>query len=341
MKICILLPHFKTGRMSAFTIAQLLKYRGEHEMKIIVIDNNSGDGSIEYLRPFENEITIINYPKIKQQSHGASFDFVLESGVVDSDYFIPIESDCYPTKENWISYYEELINRNYDIAGSIMDLSGGQYIHPAASLYSKKLWQEAKNYCDNIEYSYFPNMSSKEGFDGHLMVHKRVLEQFLEQPEDFIELGKSYQPYSKEAALHRREYYSSIVAPFHNGMGTKQESVKTFGRRTIESEKNFTLLDNKMPLIFRVGAEPGQWLSYYAAATNKKMGAVPTKIKWLPNRQNQQQEYTINEAGMKHEWGITAWNDADSKEHQDIIQYKKNKLDELYNSLPPEYKISE
>jgi len=56
MKFTILLPHYKTGKMTAYTIAQFLKHKGKHDIEILVVDNNAGDGSIEYLSPFQGII---------------------------------------------------------------------------------------------------------------------------------------------------------------------------------------------------------------------------------------------------------------------------------------------
>lgn len=339
MHISTIVPHFKVGKITAFTIYQLLKFKGNHHLDIVVIDNHPQDDSKKYLEPFKDKIVYKEYPTNLLQSHGIAYDFAIENRLVKSDYFICLENDAYPTKENFIDYYQELVNRGYDMAGSIMDLSGGQFIHPTGCLYSKKLWQEAKDYCSKIEYSYFPNISTKENFDGHLMVHQRVADKFLSNPEDYIELSLAYKPYSKRLAEEKRSYYLPTTAPFHNGMGMRQESVKTYGRRTMETESRTILLDNKVPVIFRVGYEPGQWLTYFALNTNKNVGAIPTEIKWMDGRINQQQEFTINEAGIRHEWGIAAHYKSGQKDIDDIVQFKNKRVDELYNSLPNEYKI--
>lgn len=337
MKTTILLPHFKTGKMSAYTIAQLLKYKGKHDIEIFVIDNNAGDESIQYLDPFLDHIKIFSYPKDKMQSHGIAFDWVMP--YVKTDYFITIESDSFPTSEEWLDEYEFFIENEVDSAGSIISLSGGTYLHPAGALYKRSVWQEAKQYCNSIEYSYFPNISNKEGFDFHLMVHNRVLNEFLINPEDYIELGNSYKGKTYQEILERAIDYSPTVNPFHNGMGMKQESIKTYGNRDIQSDYSFIMLDNRMPLIHRVGYEPGQWLSYYCFVNNKKVINIPTEIKWLPNRENQQQERTIMSNGFTHLWGVSAYHDSDAKGVDDIKEIKQRLPDILYNSLPENQKI--
>lgn len=341
MKISVMIPHYKNGKATAYAVSQLLKYKGSHEVKIIVIDNSFPHESYKYLDPFPEVFIYSGVDQDKISSHGIAFDDVLSNtNLVDSDWFLTAESDSFPTKD-WIGYYEYFTNRGIDMAGSELKLSGGTYIHPCAALYSKRLWQEAKEYCDNIEYDYFPNMSRSNLFDCHLMVHKSIRETFLESPEDYIELADGYRPYSKEKAEYKRLHYSSVVNPFHNGMGNTNESLHTYGYRTIESEIPNVILNNKKKLINMIGQEPGQWISYYAAATGKSIYRIPTETHWLVGREGQQQEYTINEAGFKHIWAGSSYLDMKGTEMNDVYEFKKIQIEELYNTLPDHQKIKE
>ena len=281
MKITLMFCHYKTGKMSAYTVSQLLKNKGHHDISIVVINNNSGDGTEEYLSPFLNSITIVDYPKDQLQSHGIGFDYAIKSGYVKTDWFITIESDSFPTQENWLDYYENLINEGYECAGSVLKLSGGTYLHPCGALYNKKIWQQAKQYCNEVQYAYFPNMSTKEGFDCHLMIYKDSVEKVIKSPYDYIELAENYKGLDRQKILARMMYYSPVVAPFHNGMGKENESIKTYGDRNIESEVPNILLADKPKLIHRIGYEPGQWFTYWQLAMGKKLYHIPTDVKWL------------------------------------------------------------
>jgi len=142
MKFSILIPHYKTGKMTAYCIHKILKHRGNHEVNIIVVDN-SNDGSEEYFMPFAEKFGThewcdgwyIPYPSDIMQSHGLAFDYALENVPNITPYFITLESDSYPIDDSWLDYYENLINEGYDMAGSYLRLSGGQYIHPAGAMY--------------------------------------------------------------------------------------------------------------------------------------------------------------------------------------------------------------
>jgi len=337
MKFSILIPHFKQGQVTAFTISQLLKYKGKHEIDILVIDNNSGDGSVEYLKPFKDAIKYQAYPKDIIQSHGVSFDYILPH--IKTDWFITIESDAFPTQDNWLDYYEDLINKGYDSAGSLLKLSGGTYMHPAGALYSKKVWQEAKQYCNNVQFAYFPNMSVSGGFDCHLMLHRDIVEKVLSSPYDYIELAEGYKGLDRHGMVSRMMYYSPVVAPFHNGQGMLNETIKTYGQRNLETEVPNILLKDKPKIVNRIGYEPGQWFTYWMLAMNKKVFFIPTETKWLPNRENQQQENTLNEAGFKHIWAGSSYLDMKDGDYHDVYEFKSKQIEEIYNSLPNNQKI--
>lgn len=339
METTIIIPHFKNGKISAYAVSQILKHKCNNDVHIIIVDNNDGDGSVDYLQPFKNHITIIPYPKHLLQSHGLAFEYVLELGYVNTDYFITLESDGFPIDDMFISYYMNLIKDGYEVAGSIMQLSGGTFLHACGAMYKKSVWDEAKKYCNEIEYHYFPNIAMKENFQCHAMIHKSIINEFLDNPEDYIELSDSYKPYSKSKAIEKLNHYKSVVAPFHNGMGRVQESIKTYGFRTPETETSSVLLDNKAKIIYRIGCEPSQWMHYWCLAMGKKIFNINSTTKWMPNRIGEQQEYTYTSAGIKHIWAGSSYLDMKGTAMNDVYEFKNNQIEELYNSLPEHQKI--
>src|SRR5574341_86875 len=337
MKFSIIFCHYKTGPMSAYTIAQILKYKGNHEIEILICNNNAGDGSEKYLEPFKDHIKIFDYPKDKLQSHGIGYDVLFE--LASNEWIITLESDSFPIKEMWLDYYVRLINEGYDSAVSLLQLSGGQYGHPAGGLYRRSVWREAWNYCSDIEYYYFPNMAMKDAFLSHIMVHKSILDSFMRTPDDYIELSDSYKPYIFNNASEKMRHYSHVVGPMHNGMGRLQESVRTYGNRNPETEIGNILLDNRAKIVYRCGYEPGQWMYYWMLAKGYKVFHIPTDTKWLEGQEGRQQEYTLNEAGIKHLWAISAYHDYTPDSEKEVALLKQSIPDQLYNSLPEHQKI--
>ena len=88
-----------------------------------------------------------------------------------------------------------------------------------------------------------------------------------------------------------------------------------------------------------MGMEPGQWFCYWMLANEYKPYAIPTETTWMQNRENQQQERTVMENGFTHLWAVTAYNDATDPALKDIIDRKKNLMEELYNSIPANERI--
>lgn len=339
MKITVLIPHFKS-KITAYSISQFLKYKGKHEVDIIVINNSVGHESIEYLTPFLNDVLVVDNETDKITSHGTAYDLVLSSGLVKSDYFLTAESDSFCIKPDWLDYYEKLTQEGYDIIGSTLQLSGGSYIHcGSGAMYSKRLWDEAKVFCDNVPYTYFPNMSRKYGFDCHLMVHNGILKEVLDKPDDWVNLAAGYIGLSKEQMLKKAEWYSPVNQPFHFGMGGLEETLSTYGLRCAENDAPTITLEKARKIIHRIGYEPSQFLNFFAVKTNKNIKEIPIRTVWIPDRKNQQQGYTINEAGIKHIWAGSSFIDMKGTDFNDVYEFKKSQIDELYNSLPENKKV--
>lgn len=325
----------------AYTLSQLIKYKGYHEIQIIIIDNNPEDESLyKYCNPFwDKYIWVVPYLSDKLSSHGIAFDYAMN--IVQNEWFITLESDSFPVKPGWLDYYENLINEGVDAAGSLLRLSGGTYLHPCAAIYNKSVWKEAKAYVDTIPYNYYPNFMMRDNFPVHTMIHKSLVEQIEDNPNDWVELSSEYKDRTKETMRSKLAHYSSVgCGVFHNGMGGRQESIKTYGERTPESDAPFIKLGIKnQKIIGRLGYEPGAFLHYFMVSEGKKIFHIPTEIKWLEGRENQQQEYTLNEAGVKHIWAGSSFLDMKGTEFNDVYEIKKKTIDDLYNTLPEHQKI--
>jgi hypothetical protein len=341
MTISILIPHYAVGKICAYSISKILENKGRHDVQIVVIDNNPLDGSAKYLEPFRNQITYVTYPPNRLQSHGIGINYLLEEGFVRNEWFITLENDAFPISENFIDYYENLIHLGYDAAVSMMKLSGGYYGHGCGALYSKSLWKEVNTFVKSIPYTYFPNMAMKSGFATHLMIHNKILDEVLDSPNDWIELADGYKGLTKQQMLDKAKYYSETTNAFHCGMGGAQEDIKTYGFRSAESDAPHILVQDARKIINRLGYEPNQYLYYYMVKTGKKIFEIPTQTKWMPNREHQQQEYSLTESGIKHLWAISSYTERGSKDVEDVYELKRNQPEILYNTLPEHQKIKQ
>jgi len=341
MKFTAILVHYRTGKMTAYAVSQLVKFKGKHDLDIVVVDN-SNDDSINHilLTNLRHECRVIHYPKNLLQSHAVGYNFALATGNVKTEYFITVESDSFPTEDNWLDYYEKLIEDGYDAAGSLLNLSGGFFLHVCGAMYKQSIWKEMEEYCESVPYVYFPNMAMKENFPCHLMVHKDFMDEFTENPSKYVTLHHTYENLSPGEMILKAYEYEPICHAFHFGMGTSQETYNTYRFRTIESEaKNVFFTGKEDKLIFRMGAEPGQLMGSFMLAKGYKLKYIPTKVQWMPKRENQQQEFTLMENGFHHSWAVTAYHKCEVPELQDIVVFKARQMEAWYDSLPENFKL--
>lgn len=315
----IIIPFYKTGKMMSYCLHQILEYSKGWNVNIIVGDNGDGVG-LEYLTPYLDKIKLITYPTDKyMQSHGILFDYVISSGLVKTEYFITLESDSFPTKYNYLSYYDQLIEEGYDMGASLLKLSGGTYNHPAGGFYKKSNWFKCKalvdKYCE--AYKFYPNMLVKDGHPCHTMIRREYQHGYSDDDENNL-----------------LRYMPIAMSVFHNGMGFNQESILTYGQRTPESEVSSILMPHELPdIIYRLGYEPGQFFSYWHRAVGLRVMDIPTEVVWMSNRVNQQQEFTMTDNGIKHLWSISAYHGNTDQNLLDITTHKSMVVEELYKSI--------
>ncbi len=301
MKTTILLPHYRTGAMTAYSVKRILACRGRHQANIIVIDNGGGVGCD--LIPKDKDVTVLSYPSDLLQSHGVAFDFALQQRFdLIEECFVTVESDSFPIADTWLDHYEDYSNQGYDLAGSKLKLSGGTYFHPAGAMYRKSNWLEAMADVRELNKSY--NFYECLIPPCYHVMSREVLA-------------------GTEKEAKRLRFLPVAQGVFHQGMGFNDEDVKTYGRRSMESEAPAILSREGADRYLRVMYEPGQWFAYWHRARGKKIKEVPTEIRWMPGRINEQQEFTLMENGLKHLWGITAWDGSECKEMQDVIDFKR------------------
>jgi len=338
MKLSVIICHYKNGKATAYAIHQILKHKKNHDLQILICDNSNGEG-VEYLEPFKGDIEIHRLPSYLLQSHGVGYSYL--GSFVTNDFVLCMESDSYPISDDFIDYYDPLIEDGYDMAAPLLKLSGGQYFHPCGGIYKRKAIEEAEAYCSNsnMSYHYLPNSAMVNGFPNHLMVHDKIWRFFLDEPHAFVELPDNRKFLTAKEWEKIELGYSSVVCAFHNGMGKYKETINDYGARGIITDPAGIILDHQDKIIVRMGYEPGQWLSYWMLATSKKIAQIPVTVKWMEGKENQQQEYTITDGGILHEWGLSSYYGAHNKDIQDIVDFKNRRTEMNYLSLPEEYKI--
>lgn len=337
MRFTILIPHWKS-KITAYAVSQFLKYKGKHEIELLVMNNSWDDDSYEVILPFVPSVRIVHSVSQKISSHGVALDIGMDKAA--SEWVICAESDSYPSEEGYLDTYENIIKMGYDGAGSLLQLSGGRYMHPCGALYHRNAWKEAMDYFTGIPYSYYPNFMMRDNFPVHAMIHYSLVDAVSDNPDDWVELAAEYKGNTRQIMKEKMEYYKPVCGAFHSGAGGRQESLRTYGQRTHETDAPYIIVNEKTPkIVGRLGMEPGQGLHYYMVATGRKLCYIDTKIFWMPGRENEQQERTVMSNGFTHLWAGSSYLSMKGTSLNDVYEYKSKQIDELYNSLPEYQRI--
>lgn len=116
-QVTILIPHYKTLKLTKLCLRLLRKHTDPTLAKVIVIDNDSKDDSTEYLRTLK-WIDLIERPAIPGEppvlAHSRALDLALAR--VDTPYVLSIHTDTL-VRENWLPFLLEQIQQRPNIAG--------------------------------------------------------------------------------------------------------------------------------------------------------------------------------------------------------------------------------
>jgi glycosyltransferase involved in cell wall biosynthesis len=117
-QVTILIPNYKTVELTKLCLRLLRKHTNPTLAKIIVIDNDSQDESLDYLRTLQ-WIELIERKHIPGEtpalSHSRALDFALER--VTTPYVLSIHTDTLVRNNQWLPFLLKMIQMNGNIAG--------------------------------------------------------------------------------------------------------------------------------------------------------------------------------------------------------------------------------
>lgn len=117
--VTILIPQYKTLQLTKLCLRLLNKYTDMQKVKVIVIDNNSQDESVEYLRSLKWIKLIERKPETDDTpplSHSRALDLALQ--YIKTPYVLSIHTDTMIKHDKWLDFLLKHIENNSQI-GSI------------------------------------------------------------------------------------------------------------------------------------------------------------------------------------------------------------------------------
>lgn len=212
-KTTILIPHYKTLKLTQLCLALIKKNTDLKQVEVIVIDNGSNDDSSEYLQTL-GWITLITREKIEDEpgarAHSNALDLALKQ--VDTPYFVSIHTDTFMISDHWLDFLLEHIEQDENIAGV------GSWKLDYRPTYLKMLGKLERFLRVNIWYPVV-GKPAKDG-DG---------------------IGENYFYLRSHCALYRTEK----IKMYTNGFGDEdQVAGKVMHRKLLEQGCEMTFLDS-------------------------------------------------------------------------------------------------
>jgi glycosyltransferase involved in cell wall biosynthesis len=117
-QVTILIPNYKTLELTKLCLRLIRKHTDPNLARVVVIDNDSQDESLDYLRTL-NWITLIERKHIPGEtpalSHSRALDLALET--VSTPFVLSIHTDTLVRDKKWLPFLLSHIQNNPDVAG--------------------------------------------------------------------------------------------------------------------------------------------------------------------------------------------------------------------------------
>lgn len=116
--VTILVPNYKTLELTKLCLRLIRKYTAQDDAHVIVIDNDSQDDSLQYLKTL-SWIELIERKRIAHESppesHACALDLALER--VKTPYVLSIHTDTLIKHQDWLAFLLNQFKGSTDVAG--------------------------------------------------------------------------------------------------------------------------------------------------------------------------------------------------------------------------------
>lgn len=117
-KVTILIPHYKTLKLTKLCLRLIRHYTTADLAHVIVIDNDSKDSSLDYLRSL-SWIELIERLSIPNEGAISAHSRALDLGLlgVTTPYVLSIHTDTLVKQSGWLEYLINHLDKNPNVAG--------------------------------------------------------------------------------------------------------------------------------------------------------------------------------------------------------------------------------
>jgi len=209
-KVTLLIPNYKTPELIKLCLRCIRKHTDPDLIHVIVIDNNSQDESLEYLRSL-TWIELIERIVIPGESpplsHSRALDLALER--VKTPYVLSIHTDTLVKDSNWLKILLSEIENYPNIAGV-----GSWKLEESPSL-GKRIWKLVEFGVRGAAYRIIGN--KKKIKEVELQKKSRYYSLSQDNSEDLNSNGSNYFYLRSHCALYRMEFIKKYNLTFTGG----------------------------------------------------------------------------------------------------------------------------
>lgn len=185
--VTILVPHYKTLELTKLCLRLLRKFTDQTKAKVIVIDNDSQDDSLPYLRSL-SWIELIERKAVPDQppvlAHSQALDLALER--VTTPYVLSIHTDTLVKRKDWLEFLLSQMEKSPTIAGV-----GSWKLESKSGI--KRLFKQVERL---VQLAYYTLTGKEHGIQG---------------------VGKNYYYLRSHCALYRMDLIKKYQLKFSDG----------------------------------------------------------------------------------------------------------------------------
>ncbi|MCA9115520.1 MAG: glycosyltransferase family 2 protein [Planctomycetaceae bacterium] len=118
-RITICIPHWEVPRYLKICLRSIRQHSRKYNLEVIVVDNGSQDGSLEYLRSLD-WIRLISRPEETRDNWPQNCFTALDLGVQEGtgEYYVCMHTDVFVKSDNWLDPFLEQLEKNPRAAGA-------------------------------------------------------------------------------------------------------------------------------------------------------------------------------------------------------------------------------